>query len=58
MHEEVLADAFGNSCELDIGKDSLEFDMAAVLGREVGQEEKYVFLIFVMLCRLVVRGVS
>merc|ERR1712117_216164 len=35
-HEEVLADAFGNSGELDIGKDSLEFDMAAVLGREVG----------------------
>ena len=36
-HEEVLADAFGNSGELDIGKDSLEFDMAAVLGREVGR---------------------
>merc|ERR1711892_862275 len=35
-HEEVLADAFGNSGELDVGKDSLEFDIAAVLGREVG----------------------
>merc|ERR1712241_133177 len=35
-NEEVLADAFGNAGELDIGKDSLEFDMAAVLGREVG----------------------
>jgi len=35
-HEEVLADAFGNGGELDIGKDSLEFDMAAVLGKEVG----------------------
>merc|ERR1711997_760123 len=34
-HEEVLADAFGNSGELDVGKDSLEFDIAAVLGREV-----------------------
>merc|ERR1712150_319270 len=35
-HEEVLANAFGNSGELDVGKDSLEFDIAAVLGREVG----------------------
>merc|ERR1711892_262977 len=35
-HEEVLADAFGNTGELDVGKDSLEFDIAAVLGREVG----------------------
>merc|ERR1712154_415842 len=35
-HEEVLADAFGNGGELDVGKDSLEFDMAAVLGKEVG----------------------
>ena len=34
-HEEVLADAFGNTGELDVGKDSLEFDIAAVLGREV-----------------------
>ena len=33
-HGEVLADAFGNS-DLDIGEDSLEFDLAAVLGREV-----------------------
>ena len=38
-HEKVLANAFGNSGELDIGKDSLEFDMAAVLGREVVEEE-------------------
>ena len=34
---EVLADVFGNSGDLDIGEDSLEFDLAAVLGREVGQ---------------------
>ena len=35
QHEEVLANAFGNSGELDVGKNSLEFDIAAVLGREV-----------------------
>ena len=35
QHEEVLAKAFGNSGELDVGKNSLEFDIAAVLGREV-----------------------
>jgi len=35
-NEEIVADAFGNSGELDVGKDSLEFDIAAVLGREVG----------------------
>ena len=56
-NEEVLANAFGNSGELDIGKDSLEFDMAAVLGREVGEEEEeYEFLI--SFCRLEPRGVS
>merc|ERR1712117_80514 len=35
QNEEILADAFGKS-DLDVGKDSLEFDIAAVLGREVG----------------------
>ena len=34
-HEQILADAFGKSSDLDIAKDSLEFDMAAVIGREV-----------------------
>ena len=48
-HEVVLADAFGNTGELDVGKDSLEFDIAAVLGREVNDRslktylEKYVY---------------
>merc|ERR1712183_976966 len=31
-HETV----FGNASELDIGKDSLEFDIAAVIGKEAG----------------------
>jgi len=35
-HEKIIADAFGNSGELDVGKNSLEFDIAAVLGKEVG----------------------
>ena len=34
QNEEILANAFGKS-DLDVGKDSLEFDIAAVLGREV-----------------------
>ena len=45
-HEEVLADAFGNGGELDIGKDSLEFDMAAVLGKEVGRHKTFLVNIF------------
>merc|ERR1712083_1237776 len=35
QNEKIVADAFGKS-DLDVGRDSLEFDIAAVLGREVG----------------------
>ena len=31
-----MADSFGKSGELDVGKLSLPLDLAAVLGREVG----------------------
>ena len=43
-HEIVLADAFGNTGELDVGKDSLEFDIAAVLGKEVNKNKNTFFL--------------
>ena len=33
--EEVLADAFGKQDNLDVGVETLEFDVAAVLGRKV-----------------------
>ena len=51
-HEEILADAFGKGGELDVGKDSLEFDIAAVLGREVMEISRnsylslYIFFLF------------
>merc|ERR1711973_564591 len=35
-NEEVIADAFGSGNELDVAKPSLAFDIAAVIGREVG----------------------
>ena len=34
--ETIIADAFGSGTELDVAKLSLSFDIAAVLGREVG----------------------
>ena len=37
--ESIIADAFGSSNELDVAKLSLPFDIAAVLGREVGYEK-------------------
>ena len=33
--EEVLANAFGKRNNLDVGAETLEFDVAAVLGRKV-----------------------
>ena len=33
--EEVLANAFGKQNKLDVGSETLEFDVAAVLGRKV-----------------------
>ena len=45
-HEEVLANAFGNSGELDGGKETLEFDMAAVLGREVVNKQNMISFYF------------
>merc|ERR1712210_230922 len=35
--EEVLANAFGKRNNLDVGAETLEFDVAAVLGRKVGK---------------------
>jgi len=35
--EEVLANAFGKQNKLDVGSETLEFDVAAVLGRKVGK---------------------
>jgi len=35
--EAVIADAFGSGDELDVAKPSLAFDIAAVIGREVGE---------------------
>ena len=37
-NEEVIADAFGRGDELDVGRPSLAFDIAAVIGREVSHE--------------------
>ena len=37
--EAVIADAFGSGDELDVAKPSLAFDIAAVIGREVGLRE-------------------
>ena len=35
-NEEILANAFGKRNNLDVGAETLEFDVAAVLGRKVG----------------------
>ena len=34
-NEQIIADAFGKNNEIDIGVETLEFDLAAVLGKEV-----------------------
>ena len=34
-NEEILANAFGKRNNLDVGAETLEFDVAAVLGRKV-----------------------
>jgi len=36
-NEEILANAFGKRNNLDVGAETLEFDVAAVLGRKVGK---------------------
>lgn len=37
-HEIILAEAFGKDNNLDVGAETLEFDIAAVIGRKVGLE--------------------
>merc|ERR1719187_622322 len=36
--ESLIADAFGKDNDLNVGAETLEFDIAAVLGRKVGQQ--------------------
>ena len=36
-NERIIANSFGQNSDIDIAAETLEFDLAAVLGKKVGQ---------------------
>lgn len=40
-NENIIADSYGNDSEVDINAESLEFDIAALLGRVVSKASFY-----------------